>query len=129
MRLGFRPVSLVATAIIFAADLLWFRCAIVDGWYGGYSALRNGPGVNVTKRTKLFAILAHAVIAGATRSMIICDTTAEAAGIGALIGFYTYCTFNITMCAMVPWDLKTWLPDIVYGTALWTIVSVIVYSV
>jgi uncharacterized membrane protein len=128
MRLGFQPLALVAIPIIFGSDLLWLGCA-TSVCYAGYRTLRDGPGAAVSSHTKLAAILAHAVVAGGARSLIICDSLNEAAGIGALVGFYTYFTFNITMCGMVPWGTSTWLPDIIYGTVLWTTVSIAVYQI
>jgi uncharacterized membrane protein len=128
MRLGFQSLALVGIPLIFCSDLLWLGWA-TGVWYGGYRALRDGPGAAVSPATKQAAIFAHAVVAGVARSLIICDSVSEAAGIGALVGFYTYFTFNITMCGMVPWGVSSWLPDIIYGTALWTGVSVVVYEI
>ena len=106
-----------------AVDLLWLGVA-ARGFY--QTRLRplpyptvNWPAAFVFYLLYVVGILIFAVLPG-----LAADSLAMAAGWGALFGFFTYATYELTnLATLKDWPLKAVLVDIAWGVALCTAVA------
>jgi uncharacterized membrane protein len=79
----------------------------------------NWPAAFVFYLLYVVGILIFAVLPG-----LAADSLAVAAGWGALFGFFTYATYELTnLATLKDWPLKVVLVDTAWGVALCTVVA------
>ncbi|TQE92905.1 MAG: DUF2177 family protein [Spiribacter salinus] len=124
MDLVFHVKLYVLTLGVFLAiDLLWLGVA-ARGFYqtqlrSFLSPTVNWPAAFVFYLLYVIGILIFAVLPG-----LAADSLAVAAGWGALFGFFTYATYELTnLATLKDWPLKLVLVDTAWGVALCTVVA------
>ena len=79
---------------------------------------------------KLAMVVIHAIAAGMLRGSLSFGSYEDALFAGMFIGFYAYVTFNVTIAAIhSEWGLWDAIPDVLYGTGVWTLASYLAYQV
>ena len=109
--------------VFLAVDLLWLG-VVARGFYQTQlrpflSPTVNWPAAFVFYLLYVIGILIFAVLPG-----LAADSLAVAAGWGALFGFFTYATYELTnLATLKDWPLKVVLVDTAWGVALCTAVA------
>jgi uncharacterized membrane protein len=109
--------------VFLAVDLLWLG-VVARGFYQTQlrpflSPTVNWPAAFVFYLLYVVGILIFAVLPG-----LAADSLAVAAGWGALFGFFTYATYELTNLATLKnWPLKVVLVDTIWGVVLCTAVA------
>ena len=109
--------------VFLAVDLLWLG-VVARGFYQTQlrpflSPTVNWPAAFVFYLLYVIGILIFAVLPG-----LAADSLAVAAGWGALFGFFTYATYELTnLATLKDWPLKVVLVDTVWGVTLCTAVA------
>lgn len=120
---------LVAVGVFFAVDLLWLG-VIAKKLYGKFigDLLRdvpNWPAAIVFYLLFLVGLMIFAIIPASQAGSL-----QKAALYGALYGFFTYMTYELTNYAVLkdwPWQIV--IIDITWGVALATTVSCVTYII
>ncbi|MGD8702225.1 MAG: DUF2177 family protein [Desulfosarcina sp.] len=124
MQAGFYiKLYLLTVPVFFLIDIIWL------GWLGrgfykkqiGFilSDQVNWPAAAVFYLVYIAGILIFAVVPALEKGQV-----ARALGWGALFGFFTYATYDLTNMATIEgWPLTMVIVDILWGTLLCTLVA------
>lgn len=83
-----------------------------------------------TRRRTVPAVLMCGTLAALTTPVFVADTAAEAAALGALLGFLVYGTFNLTEWALwSKWTFRIGACDTAYGTVVYAIALAMQYVI
>ena len=113
----------ICAAVFFAIDFVWLSTAVNRIYRPQMgSLLADKPKLGVAGVFYLLyvvGILVFAVLPGLARGSL-----AVAAGWGALFGFFTYATYDVTNLATLrDWPLRVVVVDILWGVVLCTLVA------
>ncbi len=116
------PVYLIALVVFLAIDMVWLGL-VADGFYREYLGHLTGPvywpAAVVFYLVFVLGILVFAVAPGLRRG-----SAAVALGWGALFGFFTYATYDLTNYATLrDWPLVVVVADILWGVVLCGLVA------
>jgi uncharacterized membrane protein len=109
--------------VFFIIDLVWLG-VVARGFYQKNLKFILSPNVNWTAAIIFYlmyiaGILIFAVVPGVAK-----DSLRHAALWGALFGFFTYATYDLTNLALLKdWPLNIVIVDILWGVVLCTIVA------
>ena len=82
------------------------------------------PGVNWTAAVIFYLIYIAGILFFAVRPAVINDSPGQAAVLGALFGFFTYATYDLTNLATIKnWPLVIVVVDILWGVCLCMLVA------
>ena len=114
---------LLTIPVFFAIDLLWLG-VIAKNLYQKSLAHLLSPTVNWPAAFVFYAIYIAGIILFAVRPGLAGQSLAKAATWGALFGFFTYATYDLTNLATLrDWPLKVVVVDIAWGVLLCTAVA------
>ena len=115
---------LLTIPVFFAIDLLWLG-VIAKSLYQKNLAHLLSPTVNWPAALLFYFIYIAGIILFAVRPGLAAQSLAKAATWGALFGFFTYATYDLTNLATLrDWPIKVVVVDIIWGTLLCTGVAV-----
>lgn len=115
--------------VFFIIDLIWLG-VVAKGFYQKNLKYILSPNVNWTAAIIFYlmyiaGILIFAVVPGVAK-----DSVRHAALWGALFGFFTYATYDLTNLALLKdWPLNIVVVDILWGMVLCTVVSTISFYI
>lgn len=110
-------IYLVAVPIFFVIDLLWLG-VIARGFYQTQLAGFLGP-VNWTAAVIFYLIFIAGILFFAVLPALEAQSLARAVLLGALFGFFTYATYDLTnLATLKDWPLTLVFVDIAWGTFL-----------
>ncbi|PLX20831.1 DUF2177 domain-containing protein [Candidatus Parcubacteria bacterium] len=123
--ISFLKMYLITVPIFFAIDLLWLG-VIAKGVYQKYIGhlMRETPNWPVAIVFYLLFIVGMIIFV--INPAIQKDSWTYALAYGAMFGFFTYMTFDLTNWAVLkdwPWEIV--IIDIIWGTSLSAIVSLV----
>lgn len=114
---------LLTIPVFFAIDLLWLG-VIAKGLYQKNLAHLLSPEVNWPAAMAFYLMYIAGIILFAVKPAIDGQSLAKAALWGALFGFFTYATYDLTnLATLKDWPLKIVVIDIAWGTFLCTCVA------
>ena len=114
---------LLTIPIFFAIDLLWLG-VIAKNLYQKNLAHLLSPEVNWPAALLFYFMYIAGIILFAVKPAIDSQSMAKAVVWGALFGFFTYATYDLTNLATLKnWPIKVVVIDIVWGTVLCTSVA------
>lgn len=114
---------LLTMPIFFAIDLLWLGL-IAKHLYQKNLAHLLSPAVNWSAALLFYCIYIAGIILFAVRPALDGQALSKAALWGALFGFFTYATYDLTNLATLrDWPVKVVIVDIAWGTLLCTLVA------
>jgi uncharacterized membrane protein len=124
MNVGGAIISYLLTALVFfAIDFVWLGLVAQDIFRRHVGHLMrsdiNWPAAVVFYLAFIVGILVFAVYPSVDR-----DSLLRAMGLGALFGFFTYATYDLTnLATLKDWPISITIMDIVWGMVLTTVVS------
>ena len=123
MTLYYLKLYLVTIPVFFAIDLLWLG-VVAKNFYQNSLAHLLSPTVNWPAALLFYFMYIVGIILFAVRPGLEAGSLAKAAFWGALFGFFTYATYDLTNLATLRhWPIKVVVVDIVWGTLLCTLVA------
>ena len=119
---------LVSVPVFFAIDMLWLG-VVAQKVYQSYLGYLLGP-VNWPVAIVFYLVFLVGLLIFAIAPAVATKSLAHALVFGALFGFFTYATYDLTNWATVrdwPWVIS--LIDMAWGTFLAASVSVVTYLI
>ena len=115
---------LLTVPVFFAIDLLWLG-VIARGFYRDNLAHLLSPTVNWSAAVLFYLLFIAGILYFATMPALAEGSVRRALINGALFGFFTYMTYDLTNLATLPdWPLKVVVVDMLWGTVLCAAVAV-----
>jgi uncharacterized membrane protein len=115
--------------IFFVIDIIWLGI-VAKEFYRRKLDFILSPQVNWTAAVIFYLMYIAGILFFAVRPAVISSSWAQAAGLGALFGFFTYATYDLTnMATIKDWPLIIVVFDIVWGVCLCTIVATISFMI
>ena len=124
MQIAFYGKLYLATLpVFFAIDLLWLG-VVARGVYQRNLSHLLSPAVNWPAALLFYLIYIAGIILFAVKPGLDAQSLAKAALWGALFGFFTYATYDLTnLATLKDWPIKIVVIDIAWGTVLCTSVA------
>jgi len=114
---------LLTIPVFFAIDLVWLGVVAKNLYQNSLSHLLS-PTVNWPAALLFYLIYIVGIILFAVKPGLDAGSLAKAATWGALFGFFTYATYDLTNLATLrDWPIKVVFVDIAWGTLLCTLVA------
>ena len=114
---------LLTIPVFFAIDMLWLGYAARNFYKTQLHALLS-PEVNWTAAFLFYFIYIAGILFFAVRPALEAGSLARACLFGALFGFFTYATYDLTNLATLrDWPVLVTVVDIAWGTVLCTLVG------
>lgn len=118
----------VTVPVFFAVDLLWLG-VVARGFYRRHLGFILSPQVNWAAAVIFYLIYIGGILFFAVRPALNSQSWGQAAVLGALFGFFTYATYDLTnMATIKDWPLTIVVVDIFWGVCLCTAVSCLSYG-
>ena len=115
--------------IFFIIDIIWLG-VVAKEFYRRKLEFILSPQVNWTAAGIFYLMYIAGILFFAVRPAVISNSWAQAAGLGALFGFFTYATYDLTnMATIKDWPLVIVVVDIVWGVCLCTMVATISFFI
>lgn len=125
----FIKIYLIAVIVFFAVDMLWLG-VIAKNFYQNQIGSLMKKDINWTAAIIFYLLFVAGVVFFAINPAIQENSWIQALFLGALFGFITYMTYDLTNLATLKnWPLKLAIVDILWGTVLATLVSTVTYSI
>ena len=104
--------------VFFAIDLLWLG-VIAKGFYRNQLAGFLGEQFNWPAAFLFYLVFIVGILVFAVMPALNRQSLQHALMFGALFGFFTYATYDLTNLATLPgWPIKMVIVDIIWGTVL-----------
>ena len=115
--------------IFFIIDILWLG-VIAKGFYRRKLDFILSPQANWTAAVIFYLIYIAGILLFAVRPAVNSNSQTQAAVLGALFGFFTYATYDLTNLATIKnWPLEIVVVDIFWGVCLCALVSVLSFAI
>ncbi len=122
MMAYYLKLYLLTVPLFFAIDLLWLG-VVAKNFYQNQLAHLLGP-VNWPAALLFYFMYIAGIILFAVKPALDAQALGKAAVWGALFGFFTYATYDLTnLATLKDWPLKVVMVDIAWGTLLCTLVA------
>nr|WP_300005003.1 DUF2177 family protein [Tissierella sp.] len=109
---------LIALVVFFAIDILWLGFIAKDLYRENLSHLM-APKTNWLAAVIFYSIFIGGLMFFAINPALEKDSIVYALAVGALFGFMTYATYDMTnLSTLKDWPIKITIIDILWGTAL-----------
>ena len=124
MDLAFHAKLYALTLGVFLAiDLLWLG-VVARGFYRTQLRPLLSPKVNWPAAFVFYLLYVVGILIFAVLPALAAESLAVAAAWGALFGFFTYATYELTnLATLKDWPLKVVLVDTAWGVVLCTVVA------
>ncbi|MFH1574512.1 MAG: DUF2177 family protein, partial [Acidobacteriota bacterium] len=111
-------VYLITVPLFFLIDLFWLGILAKD-FYKRHLGYLMRPDVNWVAAVLFYLLFIIGIVIFAVKPALEAESPARALVYGALFGFFTYATYDLTNLATVrDWPLVVTVVDLVWGTAL-----------
>jgi len=115
--------------VFFIIDLIWLG-VVARGFYQKNLKYILSPNVNWTAAIIFYLIYIAGILIFAVLPGVAKDSVRHAALWGALFGFFTYATYDLTNLALLKdWPLNIVVVDILWGVVLCTVVSTLSFYI
>ncbi len=115
--------------VFLAIDLLWLGI-VAKGFYNQALGMLRAPKTNWVAAVTFYVIFIVGLLVFAVIPALDRGSQSRALIYGALYGFFTYATYDLTnLATLKDWPLTLSIVDIIWGTALCTVVSGVGYWV
>lgn len=120
---------LVTVPIFFIIDILWLG-VVARGFYRRQLGSILSPQVNWAAAVIFYLMYIAGILFFAVRPAIMTKSWRQAAILGALFGFFTYATYDLTNLATIKdWPMIIVIIDIFWGVCLCALVSTVSFSI
>jgi uncharacterized membrane protein len=115
--------------VFFIIDLIWLG-VVAKGFYQKNLKYILSPNVNWTAAIIFYLMYIAGILIFAVLPGVAKDSVRHAALWGALFGFFTYATYDLTNLALLKdWPLNIVVVDILWGAVLCTVVSTLSFYI
>jgi uncharacterized membrane protein len=115
--------------VFFIIDLIWLG-VVARGFYQKNLKYILSPNVNWTAAIIFYLMYIAGILIFAVLPGVAKDSVRHAALWGALFGFFTYATYDLTNLALLKdWPLNIVVVDILWGAVLCTVVSTLSFCI
>ena len=115
--------------VFFIIDILWLG-VIAKGFYRRNLKSILSSDVNWTAAVIFYLIYIAGILFFAVRPAVNNSSLGQAAVLGALFGFFTYATYDLTnMATIKDWPLVIVIVDILWGVCLCSLVSCLSFMI
>ncbi|MGD9241475.1 MAG: DUF2177 family protein [Desulfobacterales bacterium] len=115
--------------VFFIIDLIWLGVA-AKGFYQKNLKYILSPNVNWTAAIIFYLMYIAGILIFAVLPGVAKDSVRHAALWGALFGFFTYATYDLTNLALLKdWPLNIVVVDILWGVVLCTVVATLSFYI
>ena len=126
--LFYLKLYLLTVPIFFAIDIVWLGI-VARGFYRRQLDFILSPQVNWVAAVCFYLIYIAGIIFFAVRPALSSGSWRQAAALGALFGFFTYATYDLTnMATIKEWPLIMVVVDIIWGVCLCSLVASISFA-
>lgn len=116
-------VYLLTVPVFFIIDIIWLGF-VARNFYKTQLHHLLSPEVNWTAAIIFYLIYISGIIFFAVRPALDSGSLAKACLLGALFGFFTYATYDLTNLATLKnWPVLVAVVDIIWGTVLCLLVA------
>jgi uncharacterized membrane protein len=114
--------------VFFAIDIIWLGL-IAKGFYRRQLDFILSPQVNWTAAVVFYLIYIAGILFFAVRPALDHNSWRQAAALGALFGFFTYATYDLTNLATIKnWPMIIVIVDILWGVCLCGVVALLSFA-
>ena len=126
MNVGGVVISYLATALVFfAIDIAWLGLVARDMYNKHIGHLMSGQ-VNWVAAVIFYLAFIVGILVFVVYPSVDKDSLLRAVVLGALFGFFTYSTYDLTnLATLKDWPLSVTIVDIAWGMVLTSVVSAI----
>ena len=126
MNVGGVVISYLLTALVFfAIDLIWLGLVAKDMYNRNIGHLMSSR-VNWVAGGVFYLAFIVGILVFAVYPSVDKDSLLRAIVLGALFGFFTYSTYDLTnLATLKDWPLSVTIADIAWGMVLTSVVSTI----
>ena len=111
-------VYLITVPIFFAIDMIWLGVLAKD-FYQRHLGYLMRPQVNWAAAIIFYLLFIVGIVIFAVKPALEARSPIQALVYGALFGFFTYATYDLTNLATIrDWPLMVTIVDLVWGTVL-----------
>lgn len=115
--------------VFFIIDLVWLG-VVAKGFYQKNLKYILSPDVNWTAAIIFYLMYIAGILIFAVLPGVAKDSVRHAALWGALFGFFTYATYDLTNLALLKdWPLNIVVVDILWGVVLCTVVATLSFYI
>ncbi len=115
--------------VFFIIDLIWLG-VVAKGFYQKNLKTFLSPDVNWTAAIIFYLIYIVGILVFAVLPGVAKDSLRHAALWGALFGFFTYATYDLTNLALLKnWPLNIVIVDILWGMVLCAVVATLSFYI
>jgi uncharacterized membrane protein len=115
--------------VFFIIDLIWLG-VVARGFYQKNLKYILSPNVNWTAAIIFYLMYIAGILIFAVLPGVAKDSVRHAALWGALFGFFTYATYDLTNLALLKdWPLNIVVVDILWGVVLCTVVATLSFYI
>lgn len=115
--------------VFFIIDLIWLG-VVARGFYQKNLKYILSPNVNWTAAIIFYLMYIAGILIFAVLPGVAKDSVRHAALWGALFGFFTYATYDLTNLALLKdWPLNIVVVDILWGVILCTVVATLSFYI
>ena len=115
--------------LFFVIDIIWLG-VVAKGFYQKNLKYILGPNVNWTAAIIFYLIYIAGILIFAVLPAVAKDSLRHAAVWGALFGFFTYATYDLTNLALLKdWPIIIVIVDILWGVVLCSAVATLSFFV
>ncbi|MEE4116655.1 MAG: DUF2177 family protein [Marinilabiliaceae bacterium] len=125
----FIKIFIAAFLVFLVIDLLWLGL-IAKNFYRKHLGFLMSDNVNWTAAIVFYLVFVAGIVLFVVSPALEAESLNHALLYGALFGFVTYATYDLTNLATLDkWPLKITIIDLIWGTVLSTSVSVITFLI
>ena len=127
--LSYLKLYALTVPVFFIIDLIWLG-VVAKGFYQKNLKYILSPNVNWTAAIIFYLMYIAGILIFAVLPGVAKDSVRHAALWGALFGFFTYATYDLTNLALLKdWPLNIVVVDILWGVVLCTVVATLSFYI
>jgi len=123
----FLKLYFIALPVFLGIDMLWL-ILVARGFYAKYLGFLMRPDVNWLAAIIFYLLFVVGIVVFVVEPSLSQNSLVKACLLGALFGLITYATYDLTNLATLKnWPLVVTIVDVIWGTTLSALISVITY--
>jgi uncharacterized membrane protein len=120
---------LIALTVFFAVDMLWLG-VVAKNFYKNQIGFLMTPNINWLAAIIFYLIFIAGLILFVVSPALAKSSLQHALVFGALFGFITYATYDLTnLATLKDWPLTVTIVDMIWGSVLASTVSSVTYYI
>jgi uncharacterized membrane protein len=127
--LSYLKLYALTVPVFFAIDMVWLGL-VAKGFYQKKLGFILSPSINWAAAVTFYLLFIVGILIFAVRPAMNSNSWVQAIVFGALFGFFTYATYDLSNLATIKdWPLVVVVVDIVWGVCLCTLTALFSYLI